>query len=87
MHDLTRNHEIITTTNTLGWSFLKELAEETVRQLEREAIDEDDDVKGNNLRREAKAARKFLNNFLNTVEEMRNPVAVTETTYFYELSD
>ncbi len=51
-----------------GWRIVCDLAEETVRQMERAALDEEDDVRGSALRREAKAARKFLVTFLNAVE-------------------
>lgn len=63
--------EIAATTNTLGWRYICEIAERTVKELERQAIDEEDDLKGNTLRREAKAAGKFLKDFLLNVEVSR----------------
>jgi hypothetical protein len=89
---LIRKREVVTTTNSAGWRYIKALAEDTVRDLERKAIDEDDDEKGNSLRREAKAARKFLNSFLLAVESQREadaPEQTAETTgdYFYEVAN
>jgi hypothetical protein len=55
--------EIVQTTNTRGWQLIQKLGEETVKNMERMAIDEEDDVKGTLLRREAKAARKFFTDF------------------------
>lgn len=84
---LIRKREVVATTNSIGWRYIQELAEETVRDLERKAIDEEDDDKGNILRREAKAARKFLTNFLRAVECQREADAPEKPTnteeYFY----
>jgi lysyl-tRNA synthetase class I len=62
---------IVMTTNTPGWQDIHRLAEESVKQLERQAIDEEDDTKGATLRREAKAARKFINDFFARIESAR----------------
>jgi hypothetical protein len=82
--------DVIATTATRGWYHIKQLAEDTVKQAEREAIDEEDDTKGNNLRREAKAARKFLNSFLKSVEVMKLVEAADNTSSeeddFYEVA-
>jgi hypothetical protein len=89
-NDLVRTREIINTTNSIGWSYIKDLAEGTVTSLERLAIDEDDDDKGATLRREAKAARKFLNSFLRAVESMRDATVPHEDApgpYFYDVAD
>lgn len=68
---LAKKHEIINTTNTVGWTLIKELGESTITQMEREAIDEDDDAKGAVLRRQAKAARVFFNDFLTAINSYR----------------
>jgi len=62
---------IVLTTNTPGWQDIVKLAEESVKQIERAAIDEEDDAKGANLRREAKAARKFITDFLARINSAR----------------
>ena len=51
-----------------GWHIIRELAENTVKAMIDEAINEEDEVRGSNLRREARAARKFLDRFLQAVE-------------------
>jgi hypothetical protein len=67
-----RKREIVSTTNSRGWYFVKELAEKTIAKMERDAIDEDDETKGALLRRHAKAAREFYNKFSQQVESMRH---------------
>jgi hypothetical protein len=63
-----RRRSVIDVTARPGWYTIKQIAEETVAAMERRAIDEESDERGNALRREAKAARTFLNNFLNQIE-------------------
>jgi len=60
--------EIVATTNTTGWAYIRKFADRVVTDMERKAIDEEDDVKGNNLRREAKAARIFFNDLMTRIE-------------------
>jgi hypothetical protein len=62
---------IVQTTSTPGWSDVVKLAEESVKKIERLAIDEEDETKGSNLRREAKAARRFLTDFLKRINSSR----------------
>lgn len=50
---------LIETTASRGWSYIEKFAETVVRELEQKAIDEEDDIKGNGLRRDARGARKF----------------------------
>lgn len=87
---LQRKREIIATTNSIGWRYITDLATEAVTQAERRAIDEEDDAKGTRLRNEARAARKFLREFLAAVEAARSVEAsdapVTEDDYFYDVA-
>lgn len=87
---LKRKHEIVTTTNTIGWRYIQELGEEAVKAAERRAIDEEDDAKGARLRHEARAARTFFTDFIQAVEVARNIDAperpVTEDSYFYDVA-
>jgi len=62
---------IAQTTNSAGWNDVVKLMEESVKRIERQAIDEEDDQKGNNLRREAKAARKFFTDFVKRINSAR----------------
>lgn len=50
---------LIETTASRGWLFVEKFAETVVRDLEQTAIAEEDDVKANGLRRDARGARKF----------------------------
>lgn len=61
-------HAVVEVTSRPGWQVIRAIAEDTVKSMERAAIDEEDDTKGASLRREAKAARKFLDQFLQQVE-------------------
>lgn len=63
-----RKHAVVEVVSRPGWHVVRAIAEDTVEGMVRDAISEEDDVKGSALRREAKAARKFLNNFLQQVE-------------------
>lgn len=63
-----RKRAALDITSRPAWYIVRGIAEDTVKSMERAAIDEDDESKGANLRREAKAARKFLNTFLQEVE-------------------
>ena len=88
---LHKKREIVTTTNSVGWRYIRALGEEAVKAAERRAIDEEDDLKGAVLRREAKAARKFLANFLLAVDAMRQADApeqpLTEDNFFYDVAN
>lgn len=63
-----RKLAVIEVTSRPGWHIIRELAEDTVKAMIDEAIGEEDEVRGSNLRREARAARKFLDRFLTAVE-------------------
>lgn len=77
--------EIVQTTNTRGWAFIQKLAEESVKKMERNAIDEDDDIKGSAMRREAKAARTFLNDFMKRVDLARQVTDEPSDNDFLEI--
>jgi hypothetical protein len=63
-----RKHAVVEVTSRPGWHVIRAIAEDALKAMCDEALDEEDDVKGSALRREAKAARKFLNQFLQQVE-------------------
>lgn len=50
---------LIETTASRGWPFVEKFAETVLRDLEAQALAEDDDVKSVGLRRDARGARKF----------------------------
>lgn len=58
---------LIETTSTRGWLFVEKFSETILRDLEREAIAEEDDSKANGLRRDARGARKFKEELLKRI--------------------
>ena|SRR5579872_1910096 len=50
-----------------GWGYVEKFAETIVRNLEQEAIAEEDDTKANGLRRDARGARKFKEELFNRI--------------------
>ncbi len=50
---------LIETTASRGWLFISRFAETVVRELESQAIAEEDDTKASGMRRDARGARKF----------------------------
>ena len=63
-----RQLAVIEVTNRPGWNVVRTIAEDMVKLMERQAIDEESDERGAALRREAKAARKFLNQLWSQIE-------------------
>jgi hypothetical protein len=50
---------LLLTTSTPGWAFIEKFSDAVVRDIERDAVAEDDDAKANGLRHDARGARKF----------------------------
>lgn len=63
---------LLETTATGGWSYVEKFAETVVRNLESAAIAEEDDVKANGLRRDARGARKFKDELFKRVNIAKN---------------
>ncbi len=55
-----------------GWNYFLKFAETTLRELDRQAIDEEDDNKANGLRRDARGARKFRDSLLQRIQIARS---------------
>lgn len=55
-------------TASRGWVYVERFAEAILRDLQREAIDEEDDAKANGLRRDAKGARKFKDELIRRIQ-------------------
>ena len=55
---------LVTVIQHPGFKDVLALAEESLKELERQVIDEEDDGKATGLRRDAKGARKFWSGFL-----------------------
>ena len=63
----------ISLTSNAGWGFFREFAEKVIVEMERQAIDELDDVKANGLRRDARGARRFWGMLLQSMEFAKTP--------------
>lgn len=63
---------LIETSASRGWSYIEKFAETIVRELEREAIAEEDDNKAHGLRRDARGARKFKDELFRRVIMAKN---------------
>ena len=59
---------LIETTASRGWPYVLKFAESVIRDLEREAIAEEDDAKANGMRRDARGARKFKDELLRRID-------------------
>jgi hypothetical protein len=71
---------IISTTNTPGWSFIKQLADNRVKKAVQEALDEDDRDKGESKRLKAKAMQVGFNDLWAYIDSIKtyNPQADTD---------
>lgn len=59
---------LIETTASRGWPYVIKFAETILRNLEQEAIVEEDDAKATGLRRDARGARKFKDELIRRIE-------------------
>lgn len=59
---------MVNTTGTPGWQYIKKFAETVLREMDRKAIDEEDDDKATGYRRDAKGARAHWNTLLQRIE-------------------
>jgi hypothetical protein len=63
---------LMETTASRGWKYVERFAETVVRDLERKALDEDDDAKAAGMRRDARGARKFKDDLFERINMARN---------------
>jgi len=71
---------VLEMTATRGWSYFEKFAETVVRELESQAIAEDDDTKAAGLRRDARGARRFK-------DELFKRVVIARTQEPHEFLD
>jgi hypothetical protein len=69
--EMTIKQELVKTTSTPGWAYMKQLAEKLVKSKEEKALSEEDETRVVSLQRKAQAAREFLNDFLNEIERRK----------------
>jgi hypothetical protein len=63
---------LVATTNTQGWSFIKQLANNVVQKAVQDALDEEDPDKGESKRLKAKALQAGFTELFNTIELTKN---------------
>lgn len=63
---------LVETMASRGWYFVERIAEAVVRDLEKTALEEDDDLKAAGLRRDARGARKFKDDLFKRINMARN---------------
>jgi hypothetical protein len=69
--------EILNTQATRGWRFITERADLVIKDLTNKALDEEDKAKREEMVVEARAARKFWRELLQSLEASKNAEAET----------
>jgi hypothetical protein len=59
---------MVQTTNTLGWNYIKQLADNIVKKTIDEALEEEDSLKGESKRLKAAALKKGFSELFNAIE-------------------
>lgn len=62
---------LIATTNTPGWSYVRQLADKLVADATQEALDAEDPIKGESKRLKAAALKKGFNELFNSIESYK----------------
>ncbi len=83
--DLNQKSDLVNMINSVGWFIASKVAKDKLEEMERYALDCEDESKIPSLVREAKAARKFWDAFLQTIDNAKNP-AETPADSFIEVS-
>ena len=58
---------LLETTSSQGWAYVMKFAETVVRDLEKKALNEEDDAKSNGYRRDARGARMFMDDLFKRI--------------------
>jgi hypothetical protein len=83
--DMSQKKYLVDLTNSQGWLAAKKIAENKLTELDRQALDCDDETSIPGLVRGAKFARQFWNAFLNTLENAKKPEEAADND-FVEIS-
>lgn len=75
------------TTNTPGWAYVKQMAENIVKLSTQEALDEEDPVKGESKRLKAKAMQSGFHRFFATIETAKSFGTDDEPEWFSQLNE
>lgn len=76
---------LVVTTNTPGWRYVKQIADNVVKAAVEAAISEDDDTKAVPLRRKAKVAREIFNDLFNAIDTSKQFGTNDEPEWFANL--
>lgn len=73
---------LLETTSTRGWLVIQKFAETVLRDLERQALDEDDPVKRNNYIFDARGARKHWAELVRRINLAKSLEEATDDSFF-----
>lgn len=66
-------------TSDESWAVMRQLAEETIYQLEQKSLNEDDEDRARVYRNDARGARRFWQQWLRIIELIKTEQSVSET--------
>ena len=78
---------LMQTTNTIGWGYVKQLADRIVRMATQIALDEENPILGESKRLKAKALQAGFNDFFTTIEASKSFGTDDEPEWFSKLNE
>lgn len=78
---------LLQTTNTIGWTYVKQMAENIVKQSTQAALDEENPVLGESKRLKAKAMQSGFYSFFSTIETAKSFSTDQEPEWFSQLNE
>ena len=78
---------LMQTTNTLGWAYVKQMADNIVKQETQRALDEENPILGESKRLKAKALQAGFNDFFSTIETSKSFGTDEEPDWFSSLNE
>lgn len=77
---------LMQTTNTVGWAYVKQMADNIVRQSTQAALDEENPSLGESKRLKAKSLQSGFKEFFSVIETTKTIGTDNEPDWFAELS-
>src|ERR1035437_3072119 len=77
---------LMQTTNTVGWTYIKQMSKNIVDKFTQEALDEEDPTKGESKRLKAKALQAGFNDLFNAIETAQTFSTDGEQGWFDDLN-
>jgi hypothetical protein len=78
---------LMQTTNTVGWVYVKQMADKIVKQSTQAALDEDNPILAESKRQKAKAMQAGFRDFFSVIETSKSFGTESEPDWFSELSE